>query len=649
MDKTGRAPAGTTDPLSPDLRDEGGRPHPGRPHAGRRIRPLVLTLSAWIVYPILYPSLYETAGHSAGVLSVPAVLLVAWFWGLRPGIAAMLLTGFVLNPAFSIRSGAAEPWYLAVASGMPGVLATLLATIAVGRFRDLSMRLHRELDMRLRMEHALREQKEEYRLLVEQAEDIIYRTDAQGRFTYASPATLRILGYRPDEVLGRSFVELVAPEARAATFRFYLRQFARRTPSTYREFPALMPDGRKLWLGQNVRVIFDGDAVAGFQAVARDITRRRHAEAALRMSEHRYRSVVESIKDVVFQTDEAGRWTLLNPAWTELTGVPVHRSLRRPWDDFVHPDDRAYSRARFEALRSGKATSVRYEIRTIRDGGDVCWLEVHARALLDARGRLVGTTGTLSDISDTRRFEAEREARRKAEEMLRLKTTFLDNMSHEIRTPLTGILGFAELLAEEVDEPLREFARRIEKSGRRLLATLNSVLDLAQIEGNSVTLHLEPIDVAAETQELAQILAPIAEEKGLALIVEAPPGGAPGARLDRACLERILTNLVGNAIKFTPAGSVTVAVSTDDDEVRLQVRDTGIGISEAFLPRLFNEFRQESSGQGRSHEGSGLGLVITKRLVEMMHGRITVESRQGAGSTFTVVFPCAPAEACVES
>jgi signal transduction histidine kinase len=272
-------------------------------------------------------------------------------------------------------------------------------------------------------------------------------------------------------------------------------------------------------------------------------------------------------------------------------------------------------------------------------------VEVHAQVLHGADGRLLGTTGTLSDFTDTRRFEAEREARQKAEDLLRLKTAFLNNMSHEIRTPLTGILGFAEILAEEVEEPLRDFARRIEKSGNRLLDTLNSVLDLAQLEGNGVTLHLEALDLAGEVREAVQLLAPLAVEKGLALHAAVPPEALP-ARLDRSCLHRILTNLIGNAIKFTPHGRITVTARGAAGEVAFDVSDTGIGIGEAFLPHLFDEFWQESAGHGRSHEGSGLGLAITKRLVDLMQGRVAVESRQGVGTTFTVAFPQAVPAPC---
>jgi CheY-like chemotaxis protein len=212
-------------------------------------------------------------------------------------------------------------------------------------------------------------------------------------------------------------------------------------------------------------------------------------------------------------------------------------------------------------------------------------------------------------------------------------------MSHEIRTPLTGILGFTSVLAEEVtDEQHREFVALIEKSGRRLMDTLNSVLELARLEAGRMELTAEPVPVADAARETVRLLAPLAHEKGLALEARILTPEAQ-AHLDRPALDRVVTNLVGNALKFTDAGTITVEVEADARAVRLRVRDTGVGIDPAFLPRLFDEFEQESTGIARSHEGSGLGLAITRQLVERMRGTIEVASAKGEGTTFTVTFP----------
>ena len=222
--------------------------------------------------------------------------------------------------------------------------------------------------------------------------------------------------------------------------------------------------------------------------------------------------------------------------------------------------------------------------------------------------------------------------------MSRLKSSLLSNMSHEIRTPLAGIIGFASLLAQMVGGENREIAELIEQSGRRLLETLNSVLDLSQLEGGSITLNLEVLDVEEEVWQILSMFKSLAEQKGLAFSATFSRPQIM-TRLDRGCLHRIVSNLLANAVKFTEQGAVMVQVGADAQEMFISVHDTGIGIDETFLPHMFDEFRQESSGLTRSYEGNGLGLAITKRLVTLMGGSISAESTKGRGSVFTVSFP----------
>ncbi|MDX1440309.1 MAG: ATP-binding protein, partial [Rubricoccaceae bacterium] len=239
------------------------------------------------------------------------------------------------------------------------------------------------------------------------------------------------------------------------------------------------------------------------------------------------------------------------------------------------------------------------------------------------------------NVAEHAREEAER-AREQAEEMARMKSDFLANMSHEIRTPLTAIIGFAQILGQEVDSKQLDLVEPIEQSGRRLLATLNSVLDLAQLKADGVNLNMERIDVAEEVHELAEMLRSLAKDKGLSLVVHAPVLGLY-VNADRGALIRVLTNLISNAIKFTDEGRITVSVEEEDGYILTRVRDTGRGIDPSFLPKLFEEFRQESTGATRTHEGSGLGLAITKGLVELMGGTITVETELNEGTQFTVM------------
>ena len=220
----------------------------------------------------------------------------------------------------------------------------------------------------------------------------------------------------------------------------------------------------------------------------------------------------------------------------------------------------------------------------------------------------------------------------------KLKDEFLATTSHELRTPLTAILGFTAVLQEELSEPYQELLDPIKSNGQRLLHTVNSLLELAKLRAGMMEAHREVLDVGDLAAEVIRMLAPLANQKALPLELLRPPQLLL-VHLDRRFLEHILNNLIGNAIKFTEEGHVHVAVEQESDQVFIRISDTGIGIDEAFIPYLFDEFKQESSGLSRSHEGSGLGLSITARLVELMDGAIDVESRKGRGSVFTVSFP----------
>ncbi len=234
-----------------------------------------------------------------------------------------------------------------------------------------------------------------------------------------------------------------------------------------------------------------------------------------------------------------------------------------------------------------------------------------------------------------RRLQEANESLRQANQ---LKDEFLANTSHELRTPLTAILGFTAVLKEEVPEEFLEFLDPIESNGQRLLNTVNSLLDIAKLRAGMMEILREEVDMGAQAAELIRLLAPLAQQKHLLLELVRPPQPLY-VHLDRRFLERILYNLIGNAIKFTETGKVSVLVERDGDYVCLRVSDTGIGIDADFIPHLFDEFKQESTGLARLHEGSGLGLAITARLVKLMDGDIFVESEKGQGSTFSIVFP----------
>jgi signal transduction histidine kinase len=212
-------------------------------------------------------------------------------------------------------------------------------------------------------------------------------------------------------------------------------------------------------------------------------------------------------------------------------------------------------------------------------------------------------------------------------------------MGHEVRTPLSLIIGYAEMLSGKVDGEAHELADSIHHGGERLLETLNSLLDLAQLEAGTVKTSLQPLDLAEHISQIVGLFKLRAEERGIELEWDKAEASHVEVVADEVGLHRVLVNLLGNAIKFTPEGYVRIQVGQDASWGIISISDTGVGIGSDFLPHVFSEYRQESTGWGRLFAGSGLGLAISKRTVELMHGEISVESRKGQGSTFTVRLP----------
>ena len=350
----------------------------------------------------------------------------------------------------------------------------------------------------------------------------------------------------------------------------------------------------------------------------------------------------------------AGSWevrlTDSHRTWSEgtyrLFGLPLG-SGPPSMLDLIHPDDRAAVQAvRGELIASGGTAE--HTFRTVAADGTTRTLRSISRAEAARDGTVKRIYGALLDVSEqAAREEALRDARDRAEEGARAKSAFLANMSHEIRTPLTAIIGFAQLLGEETGPEHRDLVRPIEAGGLRLLDTLNSVLDLARMDAGHIDLTAGPVDTGAEVRSVVELLGRHAARKGVALVAEVAPG-TPAAWADRPAVARVLANLVSNAVKFTDAGHVTVAArpaaGLAGTGVELCVTDTGCGMSPTFLEAIYQPFQQASTGWGRTHEGTGLGLTIVHRLVGGMGGEVAVESAVGRGTRFTVRLPAAPAD-----
>ncbi len=358
-------------------------------------------------------------------------------------------------------------------------------------------------------------------------------------------------------------------------------------------------------------------------------------ERSLGESETRNRAVLAQMSEGVFLADvQTLRFVESNPAFCKLTGFTEAELQQRTLFNVAVLARDVLRQGIEETRRTRRHRTVEVPFR--RKDGRLVDVEVSANLITYAGREVICVI--VRDIGERKQAEqALREAKEHAEETLRAKSGLLDNMSHELRTPLTGILGFAGVIAEEGNEEQREFARLIAKSGRRLMDTLEAVMRLADLESGGLEMKQEVVDLRRLVEQQVDAVAETADAKGLHLEVQGPAQVC--ARADASGVDHVLHHLIGNAVKFTEVGGVTVEVAAEERAAVIRVVDTGVGVAANFLPSLFDEFKQESRGLARSHEGTGLGLTITKRLVKIMGGEISVQSEKGEGSTFTVRLP----------
>ncbi|MET0623874.1 MAG: response regulator [Pyrinomonadaceae bacterium] len=378
---------------------------------------------------------------------------------------------------------------------------------------------------------------------------------------------------------------------------------------------------------------------------------RKRAEVALVESEAKFRGLFDDAPMAYHELDRDGRITRINHAGERLLGYKAEELVGRPvWELVVEPVSQEAVRRKL----SGVMPMTSYERTFIRKDGELVLVQVEDRLIYDAEGNVNGIRTTLQDITVRKRLEAELEqARDAALESARLKSEFLANMSHEIRTPMNGIIGMTGLLLDtELDPEQRDFAETIRASGDSLLTIINDILDFSKIEAGKLQFETLDFDLLHPVEETVELLAERAREKGIELASLVYSDIPTKLRGDPGRLRQVLTNLIGNAIKFTEHGEVFVRAEkeceTDADVVvHFTVADTGIGIDEAAGRNLFQAFTQADGSTTRRHGGTGLGLAISKQLVELMGGRIGFTSEPGKGSTFrfTARFARQPADA----
>jgi PAS domain S-box-containing protein len=500
-----------------------------------------------------------------------------------------------------------------------------------------------DITERRRAEEAVRESETRYRILAENATDIISRLSPEGIYLYVSPACRYLLGYSQQEMVGRSALNFFHPDDRIKM------QIAQHRNNDLSEafnsmYRLLCKDGSYVWVESTSKTVVDQSTgqTKEIITVSRNITLRKAAEQSLAESEQRLAQIIETVQEGITLSDEKGQFEIFNSAMEQLTGYTM--SEANASGDFsmvLYPDEdrRQHALKGLKTLLENGPHSDLETTITSKKGAELTLLVT--TTLVEFRGRKLFLT-VYRDITERKKAEeALKSAKEAAEEATRAKSEFLAMMSHEIRTPMNSVIGVTDLLLQTTLNPeQREFVETIRVGGESLLTVINDILDFSKIESGKIEFEERPLELKTCIEEVLDLLSHKAIEKGVDLIYWIDHSVPPYIVGDALRLRQILINLVSNAIKFTDHGEVFVSTSLswklgDELALKFSVRDTGIGISADKLDRLFKAFSQVDSSTTRRYGGTGLGLVISQRLAELMGGNIWAESELGKGSTFS--------------
>jgi len=487
--------------------------------------------------------------------------------------------------------------------------------------------------------------------IVESSNDAIISKTLDGRITSWNRGAQDIFGYKPEEAIGQSALILIPPD-RADEEMSILASLADGRKVPHFDTVRRTRDGSLIDVSVAISPIRDAAGhVVGGSKIARNVTQERRAEQALRESEARLRVALESAHLGEWEMDLASEQTRRSLRHDQCFG---YHELQPAWSfdaliSHVQPQDRPAVLGSFrQAVQSSRDWHAEFRVQWT--DGTEHWISMIGSVIRDNNGaqRMLGI---IADISAERqaeqarlradRLESENE---KIVEANRIKSLFLANMSHELRTPLNAIIGFADLMnsgAVPTSSPKHsEFLGYISTSGRHLLQLINDVLDLSKVESGKFEFSPEPVDLPRLVQEVVGVLKTLIDRKSLDVQVRIDPA-LVGLELDASRFKQVLYNYLSNSIKFTPEGGSIVARALPEGEhhFRFEVEDTGIGISAQDLPRLFVEFQQLDDGFSKKHQGTGLGLALTRRLVEAQGGSVGVRSTPGVGSVFHLVLP----------
>ncbi|MEO8171978.1 MAG: PAS domain S-box protein, partial [Sediminibacterium sp.] len=510
-------------------------------------------------------------------------------------------------------------------------------------------KLNRDIVLRKRAEKEVYVNEEKYRNLIENSGAVMYTADSKGHVDFSNQRVAELTGYSADEIKGKHFGILLDPEWTEKVVTFYIEQYRNNIRATHLEFVIRTKKGEKKWVEQSSQLLYENDDIIGFQCMVKDITEQKHieeelneSEAARKENEFRLNSILENTTTLVFIKDLSGRYIMANRSFKEFFGLTDEMVINKTDYDFNTEEQAGhYLKLDEEVIAARKPVQVEETIETPAGRRTLLLVKF---PLLDDKQQVFGISGIATDITEkirsTRLLEV---ALKNAEDAKELQEQFLANMSHEIRTPLNGIQGMTALLLEtDLNNEQREFTGTISRSLDNLVSIVNNILDFSNIKRGKLSLQKKPFSIREVVAGVKNQFEYQLNKKQLSLeivINEKVPVLVIG---DGPRLKQVLVNLVDNAVKFTDSGYIKIEVllteqNKEESKISFTVTDSGIGIERDKFETIFKSFAQANIDISHGYGGAGLGLAISKGLIELQGGNISVRSQLNAGSAFRFI------------
>ncbi|MBF0121392.1 MAG: response regulator [Desulfobacterales bacterium] len=495
-------------------------------------------------------------------------------------------------------------------------------------------------------EDALRESELKYRNILENMDDAYCEVDFDGNLLFINPSVCKITGYSMDELIYQNIKKISAPEYIDQLFQYYDEIYQTGISGSPFYWKLIKKNGEYAFIEIVVSLIRDitGKPI-GLRGLGRDITDRKRAEEELRKAEERYRSIFDNSTSGIFQTTLDGLFLIANEAFSKIfcydsSKELIHSTKNIASDIYVDSS----KRSKLLELINQHSYVKNFEFQAYRKDRSIIDVSINAHAVRDENDNIIYIEGMLDDITEKKQMEEIKIAKEIAEASTKAKSNFLANMSHEIRTPMNAIIGLIGLaLITNLSPKQRDYLNKVEASAKALLCIINDILDFSKIEAGKLSLEMINFDLEDVLNNLSNVVELKAAEKGLELLFNVKQNIPNTLVGDSLRLGQVLLNLVGNAIKFTESGQIVISIELEEGNkelrenellLRFSVQDTGIGMTDEHKERLFQAFSQADETTTRKYGGTGLGLTISKHIIEMMGGNIYVESKQGFGSNF---------------